>query len=242
MAKLRYLILSVLLSVLTFFSGIVPVIAYADDSSSGTDLSSAPQIEYSNVLDDLKKDSSFDETKYPVVADNYTLSVITVAESENLQLFVYVYQPSYGSKTLVANSINISVGTHTALSYKNYSLNLLSQEGVFQKYEVFDLEVASDSISCYEVSSIFRRFDPSIDDELDKETGNTIDEVSFFVGKRYLFEYTKGIPSLTVEDIQFIKVTDKYVGFLRLDKNDFPISPNVYGSSYDVHFVAFSKQ
>lgn len=230
------IILSVFLAFLVMISSVMPVVASADDSSSSSESSSAPQIEYSNVLDDLKKDKNFDETLYPVVADNYTLSVITVAESENLQLFVYVYQPSYGHKTLVASSINISVGTHTKLQYDNYDLNLVSQNGVFQKYVVTDLIVSTDEVNCYEISSIFRVWDSTIDDELDKVTENIIDEVSFSVGKKYTFEYTHGKLNLTVDDIELIKITSKFVGFLRYPDSFFDYD------ACDYHFIAFSTE
>ena len=159
------------------------------------------KITYSNVLDDLKQDSTFDETLYPVVADNYTLSVITVAESENLQLFVYVYQPSYGSKTLVASSINISTDINNKLQFTNYKLNLLSQDGVFQKYVVDGLIVNGDEVRYYEITSIFRVWDSVIDKDIEPTNDNTIDEVGFAVGKQYKFENISGRIDISVKDI-----------------------------------------
>lgn len=63
-------------------------ITYAADS----------KVTYSGVLDDLKKDSSFDESFYPVVANDYSLQMIQIAESVNGELFLYVYQPSGQAK------------------------------------------------------------------------------------------------------------------------------------------------
>ena len=234
------IILSVFLAFLAMISSVMPVVASADDSSSSSESSSAPQIEYSNVLDDLKKDKNFDETLYPVVADNYTLSVITVAESENLQLFVYVYQPSYGHKTLIASSINISTDIYNKLQFTNYKLNLLSQDGVFQKYVVEGLMVNSDEIRYYEITSIFRAWDSVIDKDIEPTNDNTIDEVAFAVGKQYKFENISGRIDVSAKDIEFIRITEKYVGFLRLNKTDFPSSPEILADSFDVHFVAFS--
>ena len=232
------IILSVFLAFLVMLSSVMPVVASADDSSSSSESSSAPQIEYSNVLDDLKKDSSFDETKYPVVADNYTLSVITVAESENLQLFVYVYQPSYGHKTLVASSINISTDINNKLQFTNYKLSLLSQEGVFQKYVVDGLIVNSDDVRYYEISSILRIWDSTIDKGLESTNDNTIDEVSFAVGKQYKFENVSGRINISAKDIELINITEKYVGFMRYPANIFQFG--VRYTAFDVHFVAFS--
>lgn len=73
-------------------------------SADGTDASTT----YTDVLTDLKKDENFDIGDYPSKADDHSLSVITIAESKNLQVFVYVYQPSYKENVLNATSINIS--------------------------------------------------------------------------------------------------------------------------------------
>ena len=74
---------------------------------------------YSNVLDDLKKDSNFNPDDYPDKPDDYSLQVITVAEGENGELFVYVYQPSGKTVQLEASSINIS-SEHKDLDFYNY--------------------------------------------------------------------------------------------------------------------------
>lgn len=58
---------------------------------------------YTSVLDDLKKDASFDENKYPVIADDYSLQVMHITESNEKELFVYVYQPSAEYKGIIAS-------------------------------------------------------------------------------------------------------------------------------------------
>ena len=50
--------------------------------------------QYSNVLDDLKKDSTFDVATYPDDPEDVSVKLIQIAESEDGQLFLYVYQPS----------------------------------------------------------------------------------------------------------------------------------------------------
>ncbi|UKI52459.1 MAG: hypothetical protein L6V79_02950 [Clostridium sp.] len=59
----------------------------------------AESITYSEVLDDLKKDTSFKPENYPTKADDYSLQIIQLAESTDKELFVYVYQPSGKPKT-----------------------------------------------------------------------------------------------------------------------------------------------
>lgn len=41
---------------------------------------------YTSVLEDLQKDENFNAEDYPIVADDYSLQVITIAESENKEL------------------------------------------------------------------------------------------------------------------------------------------------------------
>ena len=58
----------------------------------------AESVTYTNVLEDLRKDSSFDTGNYPANTTDYTLQVIQLAESADRELFVYVYQPSGAAK------------------------------------------------------------------------------------------------------------------------------------------------
>ena len=89
------------------------------------------QKEYSSVLTDLTKDSSFKIEDYPVKTDDYSLNVVQVAESSGEELLVYVYQPSGGYGNLVASSINISTAN---LSFVNYKLNLCNHSSTLKKF------------------------------------------------------------------------------------------------------------
>ena len=202
--------------------------------------------QYTSPLEDLKRDVHFDEKAYPAKEKDYSLSVITVAESDTYQLFVYVYQPSAMKTPLVATSINLDTSGESVYKYMNYKLTLLSQEGVFQKYTVNGLSVPfDDSVRCYEISSIFRKWNSSLGDTAPEEgTDNTIDEVVFKVGKKYTFENVNDAVELTVEDIEVIEITSKYVGFVRYTGAYskpvdllLPINTNM-----DSHFVAFSTR
>ena len=64
---------------------------------------------YTDVLDDLRKDENFSPALYPEVADDYSLQVIQIAESQDRELFVYVYQPCQIVYPLVATDINMSL-------------------------------------------------------------------------------------------------------------------------------------
>ena len=69
------------------------------------------EIAYTNAYNDLLADKTFDPSAYPEVGKTdpkyYSLELITIAESESKELFVYVYQPSADEK-LHAASIDVS--------------------------------------------------------------------------------------------------------------------------------------
>ena len=90
------------LSVLFYFQNVV-ISGKADNIASTT------EITYSDVLDDLKKDETFDTGKYPVDENDYTLRIIQIAESTAKELYVYVYRPCEATKDLLATSINLSI-------------------------------------------------------------------------------------------------------------------------------------
>ena len=239
MKKIKKFIISLLLACISFFTSIgAPIVtAFADDSSSKGNTA----IEYTSPLEDLEKSGDFDKSTYPVKADDYSLSVITVAESENLQLFVYVYQPSYGTKSLVASSINIATEINNQLKFTNYKLSLLTVDGVFQKYVVDGLIVNSNEVRNYQISSIFRIWDSTIDQGLEATNENTIDEVVFEVAKIYTFDDSSGKTRLSVSDVDTIEITSKYVGFVRYEEGHLGWGDlSIYEPGIDSHFIAFS--
>lgn len=193
----------------------------------------AESITYSEVLDDLKKDTSFKPENYPTKADDYSLQIIQLAESVNKELFVYVYQPSGKAKDFKASSINISTTINDSISYLNYKLELLNSSGVFYKYKVSGLTVKDESVRYYAISSIYRPFDESIDKQA--SGGNTVTEVNYAVNKQYCFGEINGKPYVNCVDIETIVVTDKFVGFVR-----YPDGFKLYVGACDSHFVAFN--
>lgn len=188
---------------------------------------------YSEVLSDLRKSENFNMSDYPARQGDYSLKVITLAESEDNELFVYVYQPSGENKALRASSVNISLGIGDDLSYKNYKLKFINSDDVFYKYAVEGLTVGFSPQRYYAVSSIFRPFDESIDKQ--SEDGNRITEVVYEVAKQYCFTTKDGQPYVEVVDIQTIEVTDKFVGFVRYSDGF-----KLYVGACDSHFVAFN--
>lgn len=215
---------------LAFVLGICAVITTAAQTPL---VARAESITYSGVMEDLKKDTSFNSGNYPTKADDYSLQIIQLAESSDKELFVYVYQPSGKVKDFKASSINISTTINDSISYLNYKLELLNSSGVFYKYKVKGLTVKDESVRYYAISSIYRPFDESIDKQA--SGGNTVTEVNYAVNKQYCFGEINGKPYVNCVDIETIVVTDKFVGFVRY-KDGFKF----YVGACDSHFVAFN--
>ena len=232
MKKIRKILTSFALALLCLFMCLPCSVAtaYADGISIDGG--------YTPVLDDLRKDEQFSETDYPVIENNYMLQVITISESVDKELFVYVYQPHQEHGKYIASSINISATTDNSLDIMNYSLTLVGFDGVFQKYLVTGITLPTSETRYYDVISIYRVFDETIDEGLSDDNDNTINEVVYAVSKAYVITDMENGPSMSVKDLDVIRVTDKYCGFLRLTTALLPF-PNAT-STYDVHFVAFS--
>ncbi len=189
--------------------------------------------EYSDILADLKKDSMFDVKNYPVVATDYSLKIIQLAESSDKELFVYVYQPC-GKKDMRASSINVSTNPQADIRPINYKLKYINSSGVFFKYVVDGITVSNAEARYYGVTSIYRPFNKEYGDK-DAEHGNTVSEVPFNVSKEYRFSTINGNPVTATVDIETIEITDKFVGLVR-----YPDGFAFWSKgACDSHFVAF---
>lgn len=188
---------------------------------------------YSDVLEDLQVDETFNAEQYPQVDNDYSLQVIQIAESVDSELFIYVYQPSGSAKDLKASSINISTAINDSFSPKNYTLSFINSNGVFYKYKVNDFELLPDALRYYSIISIFRIYDEAIDTP--SENDNTVDEVVYEVGKLFTATTVNNVVTYSCLDTETILISDKYVGFIRYS-NGFTL----FNQSCDSHFVAFS--
>lgn len=226
--KIFYLIITFLLSFLVVLSSICPASVRANTTTP-------TKFDETNVLDDLEKDSKFNMSDYPVNVSDFSLKVITIAESKDYELFVYVYVPSGDYYNIEATSINISQ-EHKNVDFDNFSLSLISKDGVFHKYKVLNFVVKKDLVRYYEFSSIFRAFNEEFGDKTSSSM-NLTSEWAYKVGKSYKFtDNLDGGYDVYVEDLELITVTDRYVGFFRYPDRGYLFSQH----SVDVHFIAFS--
>ncbi|MBE6645024.1 MAG: hypothetical protein E7612_06575 [Ruminococcaceae bacterium] len=221
---------------LTFFLCLALMITIGGEffSALGIKASAAEAVTYSNVLDDLSKDSSFNPADYPAKADDYSLQVIQIAEGTNGELFVYVYQPSENTSGIVATKVLMSnTGTNDGLDF--YDLDLVSAEGVFYKYLIKGLTRKEEYTRKYLIISIFR---PWNDDYGDSTQEGTIgSEKAYPVELIFTYETsidgTITISAEYTEDI--ITVIDECAGEIYYD-NATPSGQTGYLS----HYYAFS--
>ena len=193
----------------------------------------AATTEYTNVWDDLRKDDNFNEAEYPAISTVYSLKVIQIAESENGELFIYVYQPSGTEEDLTATTIRLSQSINDNANWIDYKLTKLNSNGVFFKYKVNDFTIKSDAMRYYDISAIHRKYDSAIDEGTDNN--NNVNEVVYEVGQLWTAVTVNGEVSYNMVISETITITEKYVDFIR-----YPNRWLTYDNSTDSHYIAFS--
>lgn len=172
---------------------------------------------YSNVMDDLQKDDTFNPAKYPDRPLNHSLQVIQIAESENDELFIYIYQPSHNTLDLVGSKISMYLGKSVNgkdFTPKLYDIELVSTQGVFDKYIVKGVKVSDESYRYYNIVSIYRPYS--------KEAGDfflTIgfsDHIAYSVGQQWGAYYYNDVLTYemnTFETLELEVTANGYVQF-----------------------------
>lgn len=191
---------------------------------------------YSSVLDDFKKDPEFDPNDYPAAADDYSLKVIQIAEGENGDLFLYVYQPSDHLVDLKASYINFSDRhfDNEEQNYSLYSLKFLNSYGTIDKYLVEGFEISSDKERFYNIAGIYREFRDDLGDihkaDVDDKTGYKC----FPVGKCFGVYCFNDELKYELYDVKVVDAEIVSTGIVRYNKGYF------FNSSFcDSHFIAF---
>ena len=204
-------------------------------------VSAAATTSYSAVIDDLYQDSSFDINNYPGNATDYSLDVIQIAEGENGELFVYVYNPSDSRVDLKASMINIAFDhpSDPDIDYSLYPLTWLSSYGTLDKYIVNGFAMSDEEVRYYSIATVYRRFDESIGDVHDAET----DDVTNYKGYAVNCSWACGTDEngnyfCNASLMNTVDVTIHALGFTRYD-GGFDIV-NYDNEAIDSHFVAFS--
>lgn len=227
------------IKILAAFLTMIILLFFSFIWGSGAGLSCAATSDYTDVLDDLKKDQDFSVRNYPKKPLDYSMTVIQIGESEQGELFIYVYQPIGQTRTLLATSINISTSINENLRYENYTLTLLNSSETLYKYKVDDFAVQQNAVRYYDISSIYRKWNQSIDGEA--ESGNTVSEVALAVGQWWTATTVGKEVCYTMLETEVVQITNQSVGFRRYSEG-VTWSWNIQVGACDAHFFAFSTK
>lgn len=181
----------------------------------------------SEVVSDLCNASNFNLSDYPAVSidkaikdDNFkTLQLIQIAESDNKELFLYVYQPLNNDLLFIASSISMSIGYSKDgqdLNPSNYDLVLISHGGVFCKYKVLNYEVSDEEYRYYNIISIRRQYDYSFDEQIPgtELVGN---EKAVECGEQWCCYYSDGVIKYEMNTFETLEIKVKYTGNFQFD-------------------------
>lgn len=200
---------------------------------------------YSDVFKDLSKDESFDIRDYPTLTydelgNTGLLNVIQIAETDEKELCIYVYQPTSETLEIKANSVSISSEFSSNGQNLNpliYDLELVSSYDVFYKYLVKDYKVSSEAYRYYNIVSIYRPFNESIDEAI---TGGFVETVGMAVGQQWCCYYLNDNLIYEMNTFNTLDVDINYIDFLEL-LNGFTLG-NILGSfKYGrLYYIAFN--
>ena len=203
----------------------------------------AASTQYTDVLEDLQKDASFKIADYPEIypTDNsaYSMKIIQIAEGERGELFLYVYQPCAQWKVLTATSIAMATDRE-AKEYRIFWLEFLDREGVFQKYKLENFTVFSSATRFYNISEIWREWDPSIDELSDND--NKTDQVAYPVQQLWTVVNQGDTVIYAMDTVKIVTITHQWAGECRYADG---VSGDAVFEKFerthtDLHFVAFS--
>lgn len=231
--RICWVFAALLLSVLCFFESVHTKTVKAD----GTETI------YSNVMDDLEKDETFDIEKYDEVANDYSLQVIQVAESENKELFVYAYQPSDGTLDLVGSKISMYLGKSVNgkdFTPKLYELELVSTQGVFDKYVVKGVAVSDEAYRYYNIVAIYRPFNAQAKDE--NLSIGTTDDIAYHVGQQWCVYSYNDVLIYEMNTFKTLELEVMANGYLYFQSGFQWGNLTGYKTSCDAHFIAFNAE
>lgn len=198
--QIKYIIAALFTFVVTLISGQGNLSAYSA-------IAKAETFTYSNVLDDLQKDENFNAEEFPSVANDYSVYLITIAESDKNDLFAYVYQPSNDTINLECTQISISLGYSVNgenLSPTLYDLELVSTSGVFDKYLVKNLEYPNEETRYYNIVALYRELHSLVDDTIE---GGTTNAKAYSVGEQWCTYMQDGVITYEMVTFKTLEIT-----------------------------------
>ena len=222
-------------------------------------LEAAAASEYSTVLDDLTAADNFSIENYPILTYEYVnrvnqdtdkendqalMEVIQIAESSSDELYLYVYQPTDSELELTASAVLLS--TEFTPDGQNinpdiYYLELVSTDSVFDKYVVKDFRVSEEPYRYYNIVTLYRNFNPSIDEVT---PGGVIEnfELGLGVGQQWCAYYLNDSIVYEMSTFKTVEIDIGYTGSIEFSSGI--TIGNIAGKfDYgDAWFIAFNVE
>lgn len=208
---------------------------------------------YSSASEDLQKDPSFivsdfsyySKTNFDQInndnnSDNdlEVVNLIHIGEGKNGQFFIYTYEPLVNEINCPLLTIRFSTGLGSK-NYREYDLQLVSDEGYLRKYLVKNYSVSYASERYYNITEIERVFNSVIDG--DSYDGNTtITSKAIQVGQTWYCTKIDGELIYQMEKLNIVSIEPVLTGFVHYD-DGFRLGDLVNAeSAIRSHFIAFS--
>lgn len=185
--------------------------------------------QYTDVLDDLRKDESFEISNYSNMTLDYInkvntdtdktndqelMEVISIAESSADELYIYVYQPTHNELDLIATAISLSTdySADGQNIYPNvYDLELVSTYSVFDKYVVKDFKVNDEVYRYYNLVALYREYNSTIDKVVSggESTGS---EIAMSIGQQWSVYYLNDKLVYEMGTFETLEITPTFTG------------------------------
>lgn len=204
----------------------------------------------SNVIDDLEVDDTFDINNYPKKDfDSSTelsdmANVINIAENENNQLYIYVYQPYYSAFPFKLDSISMSTentsnGNYSEGSIKSYDLEFCNSYETLYKYLIKDYQISNDAYRYYGLVAMWRPFIEGLDS---MASGAVDQKVSISIGQQWCVYTLNDSIKYEMATFDTLEITPVFTGTFEFS-NGFSLG-NISGSFSwgNSHFICFNAE
>lgn len=217
------------------------------------------EIDSYTVLHELNSafgENQFNEEDYVANDEDYSIRVIQIGIGGNGELYLYCVQPCDGKIELVAEKVQIHEGFSSSgagLSPKIYDLELISTNGIFDKYRVLNDDgsafvpaMNADGQIWLNITGIHRPYDELVGDDIAAGVisgftpcGPAFDYEGNIIGQQHCATYVNGTYEYQMNTFDVLEIEVTFSGFLRM-YNGFDWTDWFDESGCDAWFIAFS--
>ena len=217
------------------------------------------EIDSYTVLHELKSgfgENQFNEEDYVANDEDYSIRVIQIGIGQNGELYLYCVQPSDEKINLVAEKVQIHEGFSSSganLSPEIYDLELISTNGIFDKYRVLNDDgspfVPAMNVNgqiWLNITGVHRPYEELVGDNMAAGVisgytpcGPAFDDEGNIIGQQHCATYVNGTYEYQMNTFDVLEINVTFSGFLRM-YNGFDWTDWFDESGCDAWFIAFS--